>query len=290
MHRSLILAALALPCLALGGPQSKSKSRPKPAPLPAFEPAPLAPEPPPPPAPEVREITAMPDPPLPPWEPPAPDAVQAPPEDSRLELSFLAGAGYSSETWTSGSGQALVGAGLSYAFSSSVACLTRLEYRLSRQAYLTDQPHPDGTGMVRAVMDERRLDAHLGVGYHLGAALARSGRLHLRLAAGFQYSSFLNAAFPMSFLGPEGFAHLGWKLHPAVTLKGQLGAALNLTAAPTLSSLGAGQSLLHWGAGLTFPVGDGSFAVEAGYRGELLSLRYDGRVAHAAVLQFDSPL
>ena len=134
---------------------------------------------------------------------------------------------------------------------------------------------------------EQRYDASLAYGYDAGLLLLKSGRLTVMPMFFLGYTRLQNDAFPTNFFGPGGLLRTRYQLGRGFALAGAIGWARNLLANDTPSAVGGPRTDLNFRAGVELPfAGGNSIALE--YRGEVLTLRDDQRVANGASVGFVS--
>jgi len=122
-------------------------------------------------------------------------------------------------------------------------------------------------------------DTLLTAGYDLGPWLRGDGRLSALPYLGAQYSALRNGGFPLDLFGVAVGARARWALSSSLAVQGGVRWAYNLLKGSTLSAVGTPVSDLLIEAGISLPLA-GGYAFDVGYRGDVLSLTYDTRVAH----------
>jgi tetratricopeptide (TPR) repeat protein len=195
-------------------------------------------------------------------------------------LTVRAGADRSEEQYTDPRSIGRVGAELGRRFGGASLLSLQLEARFSKQPYRLNQP---GIGGTAPALDrsEQRYDAYLSYGYDVGPLLLKSGRLTAMPMLVFGYTRLQNEAFPSDFLGLGAMARLRFALSPRIALAGGVGWTHNLLADNSLSAVGGPRDEVAFRAGVELPFA-GGYAISAEYRGEVLTLRNDQRIANGA--------
>lgn len=213
-----------------------------------------------------------------------PDRGPAPQELAhRFSLDLRAGADRSAEGYTAPVALGRIGAQVAYRALPLLPVMLDFDLGFSRQEYQARQIGGDGHSLAQASLDERRADTALTAGYDFGPWLRRDGRLSALPFLGVQYSALRNGGFPLDLLGVAAGLHARWELSSALALQGGFRWAYNLLKGSTLSAVGTPVSDLLLQAGLSLPL-PGGYALDAGYRGDLLALTYDTRVSHGMSL------
>ena len=197
----------------------------------------------------------------------------------RFELEVRAAGLRSAETYTGPVALGAAGAGFGVRVKPLLPIWADLDLGFSHQGYQARQLAPGHTGLASTDLDERRIDGLLAAGWDLGPWARKDGRLTLMPYLGAQYTGLRNGGFPLNLLGPAAGAKLRWALSSAFALQGGARFSYNLLKGDTLSAVGTPVSDLLLEGGISLPLA-GGYAFDLGYRGDLLALKYDTRVAH----------
>ena len=219
--------------------------------------------------------------------PPLPFPVSEPEAaPSRWSAVVQAGAGISEERFTSQRSIGRAGVELGRWMTPETLLLFQFAASFGTQGYRTEQPAPGGISAPQN-RSEQRYDASLGYGYDLGRLLFKSGRLTATPMLVVGYTRLQNDSFPTNFLGIGGQARARYRLGRGFAMIGGIGWVRNLLTNDTPSAVGGPRTDLSFHAGVELPFAGGN-SIALTYRGDVLTLRDDQRVANGASVGFIS--
>lgn len=202
-----------------------------------------------------------------------------------VSLQLSGGAGYSEERYTGGESFALTSGGVSVPVSSAAWIDARVGARFGRQRYVTLQPDIAGSGSQRPQVAEQRFDGQLDVSYDFASLTSAADSFSFRIGAGPRGLLLHNEITAALRYGAGGLARLGFKANGLLTFAVQGGGGYYFDGTrQSLSALGVPQWSAEWGASIGVPMSGETFSLELAYRGDLLALGFDHRVAHFGVL------
>lgn len=202
-----------------------------------------------------------------------------------VSLQLSGGAGHSEERYTGGGSFALTGGAVSVPVSSASWIDVRVGARFGRQSYVTLQPDIDGGGSQRPQVAEQRFDGQLDFTYDFATLTSAAESFSFRVGAGPRGLFLQNEITAARRYGAGGLARLAFKANGLLTFGVQGGGGYYFDGTrQTLSALGVPQWSAEWGASIGVPMSGDTFSLELAYRGDLLALGFDHRVAHFAVL------
>lgn len=196
--------------------------------------------------------------------------------------AFVGGERSTEQDYTDAASHSRLGAEVTRWFSGSWLARGEFDWRSSTQTYVP--LHSAVNAPVK--VDENRFDVLATMGYDLGPAILRDGRLEFTPMLGVAYVGIRNQAFPSDLIGPNFGGRVRFALSSAVILHATLAYTFNLAVASVQNSaLRSPKGDFNTRAGLALPL-SGGYALEIDYSGDVLAFENAYRTAHGAALGF----
>ncbi|MCA1826665.1 MAG: hypothetical protein ABR567_19405 [Myxococcales bacterium] len=196
--------------------------------------------------------------------------------------AFVGGERSTEQDYTDAVSHSRLGAEVTRWFGGSWLVRGEFDWRSSTQAYVP--LHSAVNAPVK--VDENRFDVLATLGYDLGPAILRDGRLEFTPMLGVGYVGIRNQAFPSDLIGPNFGGRVRFALSSAVILHATLAYTFNLAVASVQNSaLRSAKGDFNTRAGLALPL-SGGYALEIDYSGDVLAFENTYRTAHGAALGF----